>query len=235
MKHNTHYMKRFLLLAALFAMMPFSASAQPDSIVNMSDDLSLLPPKSIRSQADTLQKWEYHLSMGGAVVGSSFGSASLYGIKPTVIFKPNDKLKVSASASLLNSFSFGADSYTFRGSNPRSLVPLRNYNAAAAALEVAASYKVNDRLWVAASLLHIGGGLASGIIINPWMLGNRPVMLDATAFSAAMRYRIGEDNYLDLQMTIIDDRTGAFGPLFFGAPYGSPLYYHNTTFGGHLF
>ncbi len=136
---------------------------------------------------------------------------------------------------MLNSFSFGADSYTFRGSNPRSLVPLRNYNAAAAALEVAASYKVNDRLWVAASLLHIGGGLASGIIINPWMLGNRPVMLDATAFSAAMRYRIGEDNYLDLQMTIIDDRTGAFGPLFFGAPYGSPLYYHNTTFGGHLF
>ncbi|MBR4715967.1 MAG: hypothetical protein IKP34_07295 [Bacteroidales bacterium] len=235
MKHNAHSLKRLLLLAALFATAPFTASAQTDSIVSMSDDLSLLPPKSIRSQADTLQKWEYHLSMGGAVVGSSFGSASLYGIKPTVIFKPNDKLKVSASASLLNSFSFGASSYTLRGSNPRSLAPLRNYNAAAAALEVAATYKVNDRLWVAASLLHIGGGLASGVIINPWMLGNSPVMLDATAFSAAMRYRIGKDNYLDLQMTIIDDRTGAFGPLFFGGPYGSTMYYRNTTFGGHLF
>ena len=50
-----------------------------------------------------------------------------------------------------------------------------------------------------------------------------------------MRYRIGEDSFLDIHATFIDDRTGALGPLYFGGPYGSPYYYHNATFGGHLF
>ncbi len=64
-----------------------------------------------------------------------------------------------------------------------------------------------------------------------------PLMLDATAFSAAMRYRIGESSFLDIHLTVIDDRTGAFTPMLFGAPFGgyygdplfSPFYGHTTS------
>ena len=184
---------------------------------------------------DTTQTWEFHLSMGSAVVGSSFGSASLFGVTPSVIYRPNDRLKVSASVTAIDSWSLSHGNYSIRGYRPNSVTPYRNPGSVAAAMSLAASYRVNDRLWIAASLIHINGGIESAALVNPWFMGDYPVLLNATAFSAAMRYRLGNDSFLDIHMTIIDDRTGALGPLLFGGPYGSSYYYRSTTFGGHLF
>lgn len=184
---------------------------------------------------DTTQTWEFHLSMGSSVVGGTFGSASMFGVTPSVIYRPNDRLKVRASLTAIDSWSLSHGNYSVRGYRPNSVTPYRNPGSVAAAMSLAASYKVNDRLWIAASLIHINGGIESAALVNPWFMGDFPVMLNATAFSAAMRYRLGNDSFLDIHMTIIDDRTGALGPLLFGGPYGSSYYYHNTTFGGHLF
>ena len=235
-------MKTIYYCLLLFILLPLTASAQKDSVVSMTDDLSLSLPSSVRPMhpladksklTDTLQKWEFHLSMGGEFVGNRWGSASLYGITPTIIYRPSDRLKIRTSVSMLNSYSLMPQGYSIRGREPRSLAPLRHPNAAAA-LDISATYKVNDRLWLSASLLRLGGSLASGMIVNPWLMGFGPVTLDATAFSAAMRYRMGEDSYIDLQMTVIDDRTGALWPTMMD-PFCSPFHYHSTVFGGHLF
>lgn len=216
-------------------MLPLPSLAQVDSVVSMSGDLSMSVPASSRPMhpladkgklTDTLQKWEFHLSMGSEFIGNKLGSASLFWVTPTVVYRPGERLKIRASVSMLNSYSLMPQGYTFRGNAPRSLAPLRN-PASAAALDVSATYRVNDRLWVSASLLCLGGGVASGIILNPWLMDNGPVPLRATAFSASARYRIGEESYLDVQMTMIDDRTGALGPFYFGAPFITNNAFHS--------
>ena len=106
--------------------------------------------------------------------------------------------------------------------------------AIAGTVAVSATYKANDRLWIAASLLHMGGNLATASIVNPW-LPDMPVNIDATAFTASMRYRIGKDNFLDIHMTFVDDRAGTLSPLLFTSPLYGPYNYHSTSFGGYFF
>lgn len=185
---------------------------------------------------DTLDPWEFHLSMGTAWVGSSFSAASVFGITPTVIYRPNARLKIKGSVSALSSYSLaGPNGYRIEGYTPRSLAPVRYPGSAlATSVQLSAAYQVNDRLWIAASFMHMGGDIVPAALMNPWFQPDRPVLLNANTFTASMRYRLTDDSYLQLHMTIIDDRTGALGPLLFGGPYGSPFYYDATTFGSHL-
>lgn len=220
----------YILLMAVA--MVHVASAQNDSIVSSSGDITVAPmPASSRPMhrlddiskiaSDTLERWEFHVSMGTAITGSRHSSASLFGISPSVIYRPSERFTVKASASLLNSYSLSPGGYTLHGRVPRSMAPLRNPTGVAASASVSAIYKVNDRLMLGASLYHVGGDLASGAVFNPWFYGDMPLNLNATAFSAAMRYRIGDDNFLDIHMTFVDDRTGALTPYMLGYPYGS--------------
>ena len=234
---------RYTLL--IFILLPLHASAQKDSVVSMTDDLSLSLPASSRPMHplkdksklnDTLQKWDFHLSMGTELIGNRYGSASLFGITPTVIYRPSERLKIAASVSMMNSYSLMPQGYTIRGVQARSMAPLRNPGAAAA-VDVAVTYKVNERLLLSASLLHIGGSLATGMIINPWLMGTGPLSLDATAFSASMRYRIGDDSWLDFHMTVIDDRAGTLWPTLldpfyspFHSSFYSPFHTHTLTY-----
>ncbi len=225
-------MKHFLICIPLLLMMPLKASAQTDSIVAMSPDLTLATalesPKPMTTMSDTLQKWDFRLSLGSTIIGGRNLAASAFSVTPTVVFRPNERLKISASATSLNSYSLHPGGYNIRGREVRDLAPVRNPSANAVGISVAASYKVNDRLWIAASLMHIGGGLASAAIVNPWLSGVGPVMLDATAFSAAMRYRVGKKSYLDVHFTVIDDREGSFAPLYWGGPWGG---YYGDLYG----
>ncbi len=211
-----------ILLFLCIVVLP-TARSQQDSIVSLSDDLTVQGPASLRNTsvqpADSVRKWDFHLSMGATVMGGRNLSASGFSITPTVVLTPNDRLKISASASMIDSYSLYPGGYNLGVRETRSLAPVRNPRAAAAAISIAASYKVNDRLWVAASLMHSSGMLASAALANPWLAGG-PVPLDATAFSAAMRYKVGEKSYLDVHLTVVDDRAGTFGPLYFGGPFG---------------
>lgn len=215
---------------------------QTDSIVGASSDLVLpmMRPMVCKQQVgnDTLPKTEFHLSMGTAIVGNRYNSASVFGITPQFVYRPNDRLTVKGSLSLINSYSlYGGNSASYvRGHQPRDLAPRRNPGGEmAGAIDVAATYRVNDNLIIGASIFHIGGQLASSTLVNPWCPPVSPIELNATAVTAAMRYKFKNDSYLDFRATFINDRTGAFGPLFFGGPYGSPMYYDATTFGSHLF
>ncbi|MBQ1409153.1 MAG: hypothetical protein IIY87_05290 [Bacteroidales bacterium] len=237
-------MKKLFLILTLLSSVTL-LRAQNDTIVTMSDGLSRtssikadrpVHPLTDKSHLlDTLQPWEFHLSLGTGFVGSGFSSATFSGITPSVVYRPNDKWTIRASATMLHSYTLAPDGYAIQGRRPRSMAPLRDPNPMALALNVSATYKVNDRLWLAAKLMRLNGGLASGAILNPWFAPDMPVDLNATAVSAAMRYRFGDDNYLDIHMSFINDHTGALGPLLFGGPYGSPYYYHSTTFGSNLF
>lgn len=220
-----------LIMAVLFCGMPGMAGAQNDTIVEKSDDISVgtipstmgpLHPleETGKLTADSLKKWEFHLSMGTAIMGNNFMTASVFGITPSVIYRPNERLKVRMSVSAIDSYSMMPQGNRWLGEEPRSLAPVRNPKSSAGSTEVSVTWKANDRLWLAASVMRIGGQLATGAILNPWMLTDRPVDLNATAVTAAMRYRIGDDNYLDIHMSFIDDRTGALGPMYLGAPFG---------------
>ena len=231
-----------LLLAIIIAGV---VSAQRDSIVTMSDGMTI--PTSLKADRpvhpltntnhllDTFQTWEFHMSMGGGFVGSRYNSASVFGITPSVVYRPSDKFTLRSSATFLNSFTLAPGGYQIQGRRPQSMAPYRDRGAMATAFTMSATYQVNDRLWIAGRVMFLNGTVASGAIVNPWFAPDMPIDLNATAVTAAMRYRIGNDSFIEFHFNYLKDRTGALGPLFFGGPYGSPEYYHTTTFGGHLF
>ena len=225
-------LRRLIFAVALLGWQPLSAQ---DTIDLREGESYLLggPRRQPIAEADTLKKWDFHLSMGSAMTVGNGTSASLFGISPSVEFRPNERLKVTATATLLNSYALMPAGYHLRGQEPRNLAPLRNPRGSAAmgALQVSASYRVNERLWVAASLTRVAGDLASGTLINPWLVGNRPLTLDATAMTASMRYRFKNDSFLDIHMTFIDDRNGALGPLLIGSPYSYGGWHPLTAYG----
>ena len=225
--------KTFIIFIILTFMSPLrNIHAQSDTVVSASGDITVGDvPSSVRPMhlltdkskltADSLKKWDFHLSMGTSFIGGTYSSASLYAIRPTLIYRPSDRWTIKASASAISSYSFMPGGYTIRGNNPRSLAPTRYPASGAVSASVSAAYKVNDRLSVAAAICHIDGQMASGAILNPWCYSNQPVDLNATSFTAAMRYQFADGKYLNIHMTFIDDRTGALGPYYFGNPYAA--------------
>ena len=235
-------MKRILFVFIILTFMApqwGSVFAQSDTVVAATGDLSVGEvPSSVRPMhtltdlskltADSIKKWDFHLSMGSSFIGGTYSSASLFGITPSLTYHPGDRLTVKASASALNSYSFMQSGYRLRGQELRNMAPVRDPGAVAYSASIAATYKIGDRLWIGAAVRHFGGSLATGAILDPWyslamMRGwdNGPVDLNATTFTAAMRYRIGKESYLDIHMTYIDDRTGALTPYYLGHAYGA--------------
>lgn len=233
-------MKKIAFLFALL-LMAVTTQAQRDSVVTMSNDMTLKADRPVHLLTnmshlrDTLETWGFHLSMGGGFIGSRYNSATAFGITPSIVYRPTDKFTFRTSATFVNSYTLAPYGYQIHGRRPRSMAPYRDPSAMATSFYLSATYQVNDRLWIAGRVMFMGGTLASGAIVNPWFPADIPIALNATAVTAAMRYKLGEDSFLDFHFTYINDRTGALGPLLFGAPYGTPEYYYNTTFGGHLF
>ncbi|MCR4828912.1 MAG: hypothetical protein K5864_05560 [Bacteroidales bacterium] len=229
-------MKRLLFILPVLFMLSSRAVAQEDTIVSLTADRPIHLLQDPSKLLDTVEPWEFHLSMGAALVGSSFSTASLWSVTPTVVYRPNDRLKIKASATAFESWSLSPHGYRLGVRDERDLAPWRpGVSHVGMQADLSVSYQVNDRLWLAASLHHWGGSVASAAVLSPWYFSDAPMELDATAFSAHMRYRIGDDNYLSLHMMYLEDRTGAMLPMMLGYPYGGFGQYGSATFGSHLF
>ncbi len=186
----------------------------------------------LKAQNDTISigKAECHeqfnLSLGTAFLSGPFGSLSLYGIRPTFTLRPTDKLTVKTSLGITNAVSLAPHGYHIQGHQPRSLSPVRHpATSTLGTFTVSAAYRASDRLSLAASLMLMGGEIPS-----VWSGTIMPV--SAAAFSASVRYQIGQDSYIDINTTIIDDRTGALLPYIYNpylystypTPYFSPFH-----------
>jgi len=234
-------MKRIVILLALVVGMTLTAEGQNDTIVTYGADLEVAPSllgaekSETGVEVDTLKRFDVGMWVGGGVSASNAASAFFTGVSPRVVFRPSERLTIKASGTLLDSYSLTGGDYGVRGREVRSLAPYRNVDHVAGMLDLSVTYKVNERLWVAASLLRWSGRLAGGMSWNPWFNNLMAMELDATAFSAAVRYKTKNGNYLDFHMTVVDDRAGTLMPLMLGYPYGYGSMYHSTVFGGSMF
>lgn len=217
----------------------YNAMGQNDDSVVASDSRVIVAERPVHALTDTSRltddkRWDFHLSMGTALVGSRLGSASVFSVTPSVVYRPNDRVTVRASASALNTYTLAPNGYRIEGIRPRSYAPVRHPSAAVAgAVSVAMTYRVNERLWLGASLFHMGGQMASDVLMNPFLPPTTMIDMNMTAFTAALRYKLREDSFLDMHFTVINDPTGALGPLYYGSPYGG-MYgtFYGDMYGG---
>lgn len=166
---------------------------------------------------DSVKRWDCHVALGtGISVGNGITVAYL-GVAPEIEYHPSDRFTLVAGFSALNSTD--PSRFYLHGNEPRSLAPRKN-SSLALSVYMAAEYQVNDRLWLAASLFHQGGQLLMPAGFGWWgfVPNGLPLDLDRTGFSAHLRYRIGDDNYLNVHMSIIRDRSSL--PLFYPSYYG---------------
>ncbi len=210
-------------------MVAFVAQAQRDTLPPSVRPLR--PVEDYGRLLDTVEPLQFHIAFGTGINASSYASASYFSVTPSLTYRPNDRLSVTGSVTLLRSVTLAPDGYRVRGYEPHSMAPYRNPAAVAYQATVSASYKVNERLWLAASLQHINGPLAAGMPLNFWMVNDRPLYLDATSFSAAMRYRFNNDSFIDIYLNVINDRAGTLMPSLYDpycssihTPYCSPFY-----------
>lgn len=159
-------------------------------------------------------------------VGSWFGRGYAFtGVAPEIRYHFNERFSLSAGVRLLNGFGLSRN-YKLQ-SNNRSLAPRRD-GAKLVEAYVAGEFQINDRLWLAASLLHIGGE----INFMPFY-GNSSSYVSATAFSADLRYRTRRGSLLGLHISYIDDPAGILAPWFYDPCMdGFYSYGHEIGFGG---
>lgn len=171
------------------------------------------------------KKLDCRITLEGGV-GSWFGQGYAYtGLVPEIRYHFNDRFSLSAGVRLLNGFSLSR-SYNLQG-NKQSLVPRRG-GAKLVEAYVAGEFQVNERLWLAASLLHIGGEMD----FMPFH-GAGSKYLSANVFSADIRYRTRRGSLLGIHVSYIDDRGGLLAPWYYD-PYmdGFFSYGEEIGFGG---
>lgn len=157
--------------------------------------------------ADTaeLSRWEPHLSVSTGFMGTSYGDNRLFtSVAPSLTFRPNDHWTVNAGFHITSDMGLNPN-YAI-GSPTKDLAPYRHRNGGTglASAHVAAQYQVNDRLWLAAAIYHLGGTYAP---VYGW--GNGEVFdVSATAVSAAASYRFKNDSFLHLAFTYVRDEQG---------------------------
>ena len=167
-----------------------------------------------RSQADTvaLPKWEPHLSVSTGFIGSSYGDNRLYtSVAPSLTFRPTDRWAINAGFRITTDMGLNPN-YMF-SSSAKDLVPYKHRNGGTgiASAHVAAQYQVTDRLWLAASVYHLGGTYAP-----IYGFGNGSSFdVSATAVSAAASYRFRNDSFLHLSFTYVRDEYGTMPYLFY--------------------
>lgn len=183
---------RKIILSAMFILFGFAMQAQ---IIN-----------------DSVSKWDYHLNVGTGIV-SDFDNQvrNYFMISPEIEYKPNSRWAVKAGFNAISDM----DSYVFKGREPQSLAPRKNASTAVG-IHLSAQYQVTDRLWIGATVFHIGGQSSLLYTFNPyygWQFGT-PVDLSITGFCADMQYRIGDNSYLDLHISVLRDNYGTLPILY---------------------
>lgn len=154
-----------------------------------------------RSQDSVLAAWEPHLAVSTGFIGSALGDNRLFtSVAPSIAYHASDRL------SFYGGFSITSD----LGLNPsynagRSRAPRRsNGGTGLVSAEAGGEYRLNERVWLAASVWHLRGEYAP--LFGP--LNGDAVEMSATAISAAAAFRFKDNNYLHLSFTYVRDNAG---------------------------
>ena len=161
-------------------------------------------------EADT-SRVKVHASVG-TTVASGFGrTQSLTWVAPSVEMQVNDKLSVSggfaSAGSLLGSYDI--HSYT-----PSSMAP-RKHGTRLGGLWAMAEYKASDRLWLWASVMHLGGYAQ-----RLWMDASAPIGL--TAVSGGLTYEFPQGSLLELHFHFVHDHYGTAMEGLLAHPWYGP-------------
>lgn len=204
--------RRMVMCMALMLYMPVIVMAQ--------DSVDLRP---LRQKEPTMKKLDCRLTLE-AGVGSFFGKGYAFtGVAPEVRYHFNDRFSLSAGMKLTEGFGLGMD-YGINARGGRNLAPRRSGTRLYQAY-ISGEYQVNERLWIAASLLHIGGT----VDFVPWY-GMTDGTVSATALSAELRYKTRRGNMLVFHLSYINDNGGIMAPYLY-SPYlndpcwDSPFWY----------
>lgn len=147
-----------------------------------------------------------------AGVGNMFGMGYAFtGVAPEIRYHFNEKFTLSAGVKVVEGFGLG-NNRSLNVQRGRSLAP-RKSGSRLYEMYVSGEYQVNERLWVAATLLHIGGE----INFVPFY-GDGTHDVSATAFSADLRYRTRRGSLLGFHLSYINDRGGLMAPYLY-SPY----------------
>lgn len=161
---------------------------------------------------DSSDKVDYHISLFSGVYGGGGETHAYTGAAPSLSYRVNDRLTLKAGFAF--SSDINANSYRLSPRDERSLAPRRSNSTGAVAMDVAAEYKMNDNLWMAARLFYLGGSY------DPvWNGSSRPYQLNAYGGSVALHYRTKNDNSLSLYLNFVHDDTGALTPWMLYSPF----------------
>lgn len=196
---------RKLWLAAAFVLLAAAMSAQEPA-----------QKDSVR-----LSKWEPHLSVSSGFMGTSWGDNRLYtSVAPSLTYRPNERwsfdggFRITSDMGLSREFNLSPA--------PQDLAPYRERNGGTGLVSahLSAQYQVNDNMWLAASIYHLGGSYAP--MYGPW--GGSTFDVSATAISAEAAFRFKEDNFLTVSFTYIHDNCGTMPlmlhDMWMHHPYG---------------
>ena len=171
-----------------------------------------------RATGDTLRlpRREPHFSATTGFLGTGHGDNRLFtSLAPSVTFRPTARWAITGGLRLTSDFGLNGQ---YMAAPERNLAPVRNGGTSTASVYLEAGYQATDRLWLAASLYHLGGEYAP--LFGP--ANGSTLDLSVTALSAEAAYRFGDNNYLHLSFTFVRDNTGAL-------PY---LWWENWHMGG---
>lgn len=166
-----------------------------------------------------------------AGVGNMFGVGyGFTGVAPEIRYHFNEKFSLSAGVKVTEGFGLGTNR-SLNVQRGQSLAP-RKSGSRLYEMYVSGEYQVNERLWVAATLMHIGGE----INFIPFY-GDGTHNVSATAFSADLRYRTRRGSLLGFHLSYINDKGGLMAPYLY-SPYlydpcwDDPFGYGETLRGG---
>ena len=163
-----------------------------------------------------LPRWEPHLSVTTGFLGTGQGDSRLFTtVAPSVTFCPTSRWRLTGGFGLTADFGLNGH---YMAAPERNLAPVRNGGTRMASAYVEAEYQVSDRLWLAASLHHIGGDYAP--LFGP--ANGTAMPISATALSAEAAYRFEGGSLLHLSITVVRDHAGTL-------PY---LWWENWHMGG---
>ncbi len=143
----------------------------------------------------SISKFNYQISLSTGVI-SNFHKAEAYiQVAPSFSYQVNSKFRVNAGFSFLSDLN--PNGYIIGKKDEPDLSP-RKDKTQMASVYVQTEYMPNDRLWISASAFYIGGTLSS-------LTSGFGSPLDLSTFGgvAALRYRIGENTFIDFNVAVI--------------------------------
>lgn len=187
-----------------------------------------------------LPKVEPHVSVGTGFMGTSYGDNRAFtSVAPSLVYRPSQRWTLVGGLRITQDMGLNPN-YAPYSASP-NLAPLRrNGGTGLISIGAAAQYQVNDNMWLAGSVYHLGGTYA------PLYWGNGNVYdVSCTAVSAEAAFRFRNDNYLRISFTYIHDNAGTMPYMMHdawmhygfggwgmcGQPYGCGMMYPHAPMG----